>query len=580
MAKTNKEFITGLYQLLWGQQPSQANVDLYAARLDSGLLTRAGVEYTFFTAPEYSQKAEQLARLYLAVFNRIPDLDGFLFWAGVQRNGGSNTQIGETFARSDEFVAKYGGNLTNVQYLDLIYQNVLGRPADVAGRDFWAQQMAAGMSRGEIVNQFAQSQEFAASSAIEVNASLIYTTMVGRMPTTTEVTAAPSSIEQLIVKASQASDVPVIAGSISYSDSLFSESQLNDGSIVNSITLTLTGDTFKGGVGSTFGKIANVPKGLTGVLTKTSDTTAVLALTGAAASNASANNVSNLTVTLDNTVFTGGKAANVTGATKSDLQIGFLDIPMKELNHLLSGVGALTSPMAVDLSTDQLLLGGKSISLLSGSMPQVNNVDFSGIAAATTSTSTTTTSSKVTVTTSLKGDDGDNLLIGSAYPNVFEGGKGNDTMQGGASVDKFIFGITPSLNGNDTINGFTIGKGGDVLNFSAFLNKTGVTKIGTVNAASIVPKAWSNGDVLAVQGNSLDAASIADLFGAAKAFAAPTVASKMVVITADIIGDASIWFVINQNDVTAITPDEITLVGTLKNVNNLGLVGFDASNFA
>ena len=535
------------------------------------------MEYTFLTAPEYSKAAEQIARLYFSAFNRIPDTDGFLFWMGVQRNGGSNTQIAQTFAQSDEFVTKYGSSISNTQYLDLIYQNVLGRAADSAGRDYWTQQMAAGMTRGEILNQFAQSPEFTASSATKVNASLIYTTLVGRMPTTAEVAAAPAGLEQLIVKAAAAADVAPVVANIAYSATQFTENQLNDGSIANTVSLNLTGDTFKGIVGANLGKITNVPTGLTASLVKTSDTTALLSLTGAATANASINNISNLTVTLDNTAFTSGKAANVTNATKSDLQIAFLDIPMKEVNHVLTGVGALTSPMSMDMTTDQLLLGGKPIGLLSGSLSQVSNVDLSSIGPLPSTT--TIGGAKVTVTTSMKGDDGANILVGSAYPNVFDGGKGNDTMTGGAGIDTFIFANTPDNNGNDTINGFTIGKGGDVLNLSAFLNKTGVTKIAAVNAASIVPKAWSNGDVLTVQGNTMTPTKIAALFGPGLPFTAPTVASKMVVITADIIGDASIWYVINQNDVTAITPDEITLVGTLKNVNNLSLVGFDATNF-
>ncbi|MFZ6758702.1 DUF4214 domain-containing protein [Undibacterium sp. Ji50W] len=576
MAKTNKEFVTGLYQVLWNKPADQATVDLYAARLDSGLLTRAGVEYNFLTAPDYSPEAEQIVRLYFAAFNRIPDYDGFLFWMGVQRNGGSNLQIAQTFAQSEEFVAKYGSNISNTQYLDLIYQNVLGRNADVAGRDYWLQQMAGGMLRGEILNQFAQSSEFQTSAATKVYASVVYTTLLGRMPTAAEAAAAPTNVEQLVLKVAQASEVTPTIGSISYSSTVFNEQQINDGSIVNTVTLILTGDTFKGNVGASLGKVSNVPAGLTASLTKTTDTTATLTLTGFATSNNSVNNVSNLTVTLDNAAFTGGKVVNIINAVKSDLQINFIDIPLNETNHLLSGKGALTTPLSVDLLLDKLLLDGKNLDLLSGSIQQVNNVDLSSLAAATT---TTTGGSKVTVTTTLKGDDGNNLLIGSAYPNFFNGGKGNDTMQGGAAIDTYSFGITPQENGNDLITNFAIGKGGDVLNFSSFLNKTGTTKIAAVNAASVVPKAWANGDVLTVQGNALDPTKLAALFGAGKAFAAPTVATKMVLITADIIGDASIWFVINQNDVANITPDEITLVGTLKNINNLSLVGFDVTNF-
>ena len=95
------------------------------------------------------------------------------------------------------------------------------------------------------------------------------------------------------------------------------------------------------------------------------------------------------------------------------------------------------------------------------------------------------------------------------------------------------------------------------------------------------PAIWSNSDVLVVAGYGLDAQDIAALFGAAAPFAAPIAASKIVVISADIIGNASIWYVVNQLDTSAITASEVTLVGTLVGINNLGLAGygFVAANF-
>ena len=43
--------------------------------------------------------------------------------------------------------------------IDQIYQNALGRAPDQAGRDFWNQQMANGMSLQDIQNTVAHSQE-------------------------------------------------------------------------------------------------------------------------------------------------------------------------------------------------------------------------------------------------------------------------------------------------------------------------------------------------------------------------------------------------------------------------------------
>ncbi|MBK9235974.1 MAG: hypothetical protein IPO19_07880 [Rhodoferax sp.] len=120
------------------------------------------------------------------------------------------------------------------------------------------------------------------------------------------------------------------------------------------------------------------------------------------------------------------------------------------------------------------------------------------------------------------------------------------------------------------------------MDFSAFLNKTGTKHLAAVSASSVTPSIWSNSDVLVASGYDLDATGIAALFGAAAPLAAPTAAAKTVVISADIIGNASIWYVVNQLDTSAITASEVTLVGTLVGINNLGLVGygFVAANFA
>ena len=114
---------------------------------------------------------------------------------------------------------------------------------------------------------------------------------------------------------------------VTYSDKTLVESIANDGSISTVSTLTLTGDTFKGTNGAvlTGAKVSNVPAGLTAVVTKISDTTATLTLTGKATAHANANDIANLTVTLGDTAFTTSKAATIAGATTSDLAIDFAD---------------------------------------------------------------------------------------------------------------------------------------------------------------------------------------------------------------------------------------------------------------
>lgn len=578
MAKTNKDFVAGLYLLLADRVGDSLTIDLLASRLDSGILTRAGLTYDFFTNNQYSISAEKLVRLYFAAFNRIPDYDGLLFWQGIHRNGGTDNFIAQTFTQSDEFVKKYGPSISNGEFIDLLYKNVLSRDADADGKNFWLARMNEGVSRGEMLNAFAQAPEYSKNMAIKVNAILTYFALLGRSPSAAEITQLPVNLEAMVVKVAVGSDVAPVMGAITYSSNVLKENISNDGSILNQLYLYLNGDSFVGNVGASLGKVSNVPAGLVASLTKFSDTVAILTLNGNATAHAGSNSISNLSITFDDKSFVGGKAANISNAVKSDIQVSFIDIPFSETKQLLTGKGGLSGALSIDLTLDKLSLDGKSQDLIQGSMTNVINIDLSGITTATSTGTGASTTSKAAVT--IKADDANNTVILPGIASTVEGGKGDDVITLGSAIDTLIFAATAAGNGLDTINGYTIGKGGDVLNFSAFLNKTGTTKIAATLATSITPKAWANGDVLTVQGNNLDAAKLAALFGTAKAFTLPTAASKMVIISADIVGDASIWYVVNQNDVAAITADEITLVGVLKNINNLSLLGFDTTNFA
>jgi hypothetical protein len=190
--------------------------------------------------------------------------------------------------------------------------------------------------------------------------------------------------------------------------------------------------------------------------------------------------------------------------------------------------------------------------------------------------------------------DAVNTYIGTSAANIFyatsagstvRGAGGNDEIHCNTGVDKITFETTAATNGEDMIYDFTRGTGKDVLNFANLLGATKATALSiAVKDSSLTTSAalLTNGAVLVVSGNALDTpTAVAALFGAGTVYAAPTTGGlKAVLITADVIGDAKIWHIVNQADVGNITSDEITLVGTLVGVNNFSLVPFVVGNFA
>lgn len=80
------------------------------------------------------------ARLYRTLLGRQADLAGLGYWIGLQRQGVPLTDVAHWMAQGPEFRSRYG-RLDDRAYIDALYRNVLGRPADRAGRDYWLGQL-------------------------------------------------------------------------------------------------------------------------------------------------------------------------------------------------------------------------------------------------------------------------------------------------------------------------------------------------------------------------------------------------------------------------------------------------------
>ena len=100
-------------------------------------------------------------RVYNAAFNRFPDSDGLGYW--IEKNSsGENTerQVAESFLASSEFKEKYGEDVSNEQYVNNLYNNILGRDADADGYNYWVGQLNNGIEkRSELLLGFAESTE-------------------------------------------------------------------------------------------------------------------------------------------------------------------------------------------------------------------------------------------------------------------------------------------------------------------------------------------------------------------------------------------------------------------------------------
>lgn len=99
-----------------------------------------------------------VTRLYQLVLGRTPDAGGWRSWKNLlveRRESGTGVAFGFIF--SEEYRQK---NTSDADYIELLYQTILGRASDAGGKAFWLERSAQGMSRYGLFAGFANSQEF------------------------------------------------------------------------------------------------------------------------------------------------------------------------------------------------------------------------------------------------------------------------------------------------------------------------------------------------------------------------------------------------------------------------------------
>ena len=128
---------------------------------DKSLNVAQDIKATFDQVTGLNTDSGEMFRLYNAAFNRFPDADGLKYWIGKYSSGENDSRaVASSFLASNEFVERYGKNVTDAQYVETLYTNVLGRDYDRSGYNYWLGNLNAGKeTRCELLLGFAESAE-------------------------------------------------------------------------------------------------------------------------------------------------------------------------------------------------------------------------------------------------------------------------------------------------------------------------------------------------------------------------------------------------------------------------------------
>lgn len=158
-------------------------------------LTLDAIADAIVNSAEATTTVDPVIRMFQGVYGRVPDKAGLDYWVDVYRDlkatDNPNTPtVNEALValarpfvdpvNTPEFATRYGTNPDGNAYVSALYFNVLGRPADQAGLQYWEgvynavlqQQIGKGLSasaaaletRAILLEQFISSAEFIASS--------------------------------------------------------------------------------------------------------------------------------------------------------------------------------------------------------------------------------------------------------------------------------------------------------------------------------------------------------------------------------------------------------------------------------
>ena len=99
-----------------------------------------------------SQIQNSVIELYIAAFNRAPDKAGLDYWVSkITKDNWSINDISKSFFDSQEVSSKYPPSLSDEDFLNTVYNNVLGRDIDEEGLAYWLDQMQKSITRDQML---------------------------------------------------------------------------------------------------------------------------------------------------------------------------------------------------------------------------------------------------------------------------------------------------------------------------------------------------------------------------------------------------------------------------------------------
>lgn len=146
-------YVTSLYEEVLGREPDVAGLGYWVALQQAGLPRPVIANYFWASAEHVGVEVDQL---YATLFGRAADAAGRAYWVQRVASGTNFTDVAIAFLTVPEYTATH---FVDVAYVNGLFNNVLGRPADSSILS-WVQLMRSGaLSRAALATVFLTSDE-------------------------------------------------------------------------------------------------------------------------------------------------------------------------------------------------------------------------------------------------------------------------------------------------------------------------------------------------------------------------------------------------------------------------------------
>jgi hypothetical protein len=177
---SNEEYVSMLYEVFMDRKADATGTSYWVDLLEQGM-SREYVFKGFAESQEYTnicksygiergsitckQARDQnvnltkfVNRIYVKAMGRTGEESGLNYWCTQIRNKKMTpTQVAELFINSKEFTNK---NLSDEEYIKVLYRTFMGREYDQTGLNYWLGQMKGGKTRQQVLKNFAGCPEF------------------------------------------------------------------------------------------------------------------------------------------------------------------------------------------------------------------------------------------------------------------------------------------------------------------------------------------------------------------------------------------------------------------------------------